>query len=668
MMQEKKLSLTSAIASNARNLDEILYANRREINKPDSNGNFPLLVAVRKVNCVLVSTLVEEYQADVNIVDRKGNTPLIMAILACAKSSEAQMIVELLVNNEADVNAYGSNDNTPLICACFIDNVDCVRLLLDRKADCNAANGNGETPLIIAAARGNPKIVKELLDAGALADATDGQGNTALSVTQNRAVRELLIASGNDNDEDFDVEKIGLESLSIARGRTHDDVDDDTREYKSTHSNARPRGRPRQPLSRNRPIRRFPRDDRQAPRGRIFPRRDDSESDMRPRQPTQYELDDHLLRAAQHGRVDAIKPLIFQGANVNAKHPNTVLMEAAMQGHEAVVRELLACGAKINERDENRDEKGGNTALIYAVIHERTGVVAVLLENGADIFLANNQGYSAIMLAAHMNVPSLVILFKNKMGTNYIRALAQNVKTRDFWLAVSNGNSDIVEAYIGTGGDVDIKDDRGDPALCIAAKKGHEMVVKLLLLAKASVNAKDGGGDTALHRSVSAGNANIVAMLIAAKADPNIQEKHGWTAFEIADQGSEIWKILKKKTKRTYQPSSVSQSYPAPFSCQLTPLGPPPFPGSYAAVMQPSPMGYSPAYQSPSSASPSSSPASSGGISVTGAAHAILQNLGTFVSLASDIGNLGSDVAHHHMNHVPGDMANIYHDGSHLKF
>ena len=83
----------------------------------------------------------------------------------------------------------------------------------------------------------------------------------------------------------------------------------------------------------------------------------------------------------------------------------SALMIAAFEGHDGMVRALLARGASPNLRDAQR-----NTALLYAlnartVPHPRqAGVVRALLEGGASPAMANRQGASALALAAGLGL------------------------------------------------------------------------------------------------------------------------------------------------------------------------------------------------------------------------------------------------------------------------
>jgi ankyrin repeat protein len=71
----------------------------------------------------------------------------------------------------------------------------------------------------------------------------------------------------------------------------------------------------------------------------------------------------------------------------------TPLLEASIAGRVDMVRELLAAGARA---DATHYLVHDNTALIYAAMEHHAGVVAALLEWGADANARNDAGETAL--------------------------------------------------------------------------------------------------------------------------------------------------------------------------------------------------------------------------------------------------------------------------------
>jgi ankyrin repeat protein len=90
-----------------------------------------------------------------------------------------------------------------------------------------------------------------------------------------------------------------------------------------------------------------------------------------------------LMTAARVGDLASVKALLLHGARVDAKDDRrgqTALMWAAAEGHAKVAEMLIEVGADFRSRLAS-----GFTPLLFAVREGRTEVVRVLLKAGADV-------------------------------------------------------------------------------------------------------------------------------------------------------------------------------------------------------------------------------------------------------------------------------------------
>src|SRR5262245_53894821 len=90
-----------------------------------------------------------------------------------------------------------------------------------------------------------------------------------------------------------------------------------------------------------------------------------------------------LMTAARVGTLASVKALLARGANVDSrdeKHGQTALMWAAAEGHAPVVDMLIEVGADYKARLAS-----GMTALLFAIREGHGDVVRVLLKAGADV-------------------------------------------------------------------------------------------------------------------------------------------------------------------------------------------------------------------------------------------------------------------------------------------
>lgn len=103
----------------------------------------------------------------------------------------------------------------------------------------------------------------------------------------------------------------------------------------------------------------------------------------------------------------------------------------------------------------------------------------------------------------------------------------------DLVSAAENGDSQKVEALLGSGVSVNDKDQKGWTALTIAAQANQSKIVKMLLSKGAEVNLRDdfGMGRTALMRASALGHDDIVDILLAHKADVGVKREDGGVAL-----------------------------------------------------------------------------------------------------------------------------------------
>ena len=125
-----------------------------------------------------------------------------------------------------------------------------------------------------------------------------------------------------------------------------------------------------------------------------------------------------IVSAAQDGRLADLKRLLAEGADPDGK---TVPMEvgpnkqrasepaiklAAYHGHRDVVEALHLAGADLDATDDILKK----TALMSAVSEGKTSIVQQLLSGGADVNIANADGYTAIDYAKARHPECLRVL------------------------------------------------------------------------------------------------------------------------------------------------------------------------------------------------------------------------------------------------------------------
>jgi len=78
--------------------------------------------------------------------------------------------------------------------------------------------------------------------------------------------------------------------------------------------------------------------------------------------------------------------------------PDVSVMDAAVKGDVNVIRQHIAAGTDLNQRDP----MSGSTALIVATLFGQNETAILLIEGGADLEVRNNEGSTALHLAAFL--------------------------------------------------------------------------------------------------------------------------------------------------------------------------------------------------------------------------------------------------------------------------
>ena len=165
-----------AIQADDAGVIKALLARGFDANTPDPKGQNGLYLAVREPSPKAAQVLIDWPKTDPNILNAKGESPLMLAAL-----KGHQALAEKLIKKGADVNKTGW---TPLHYAATSGQLAIISLLLENSAYIDAESPNGSTPLMMAAMYGTPAAVKLLLQEGADAQLKNQEGLTALQFAQ----------------------------------------------------------------------------------------------------------------------------------------------------------------------------------------------------------------------------------------------------------------------------------------------------------------------------------------------------------------------------------------------------------------------------------------------------------------------------------------------------
>ena len=141
----------------------------------DSKGELMLNLAIRDKSDAVVAYLLANKATDVDISNKVGETPLMMASI----EGNLPLVKTLVVQNKAQINHIGW---TPLHYASSRGQLEVAQYLITNGATIDSMSPSNTTPLMMATLGGNEELIKLLLDKGADLKLRNDQGFTAIDI------------------------------------------------------------------------------------------------------------------------------------------------------------------------------------------------------------------------------------------------------------------------------------------------------------------------------------------------------------------------------------------------------------------------------------------------------------------------------------------------------
>ncbi|XP_038988761.1 E3 ubiquitin-protein ligase KEG [Phoenix dactylifera] len=185
---ELKVSSTNAAEPSPTSV-EVFQDNPNVLHRLVSEGDITgvrdlLAKAASERNSCLICSLLEAQSAD-------GHTAL---HLACRRGS-VELVETILAYEEADVDILDKDGDPPIVFALSAGSPECVRALINRSANVSSRLREGLGPFVthVCAFHGQPECMKELLLAGADPNAVDDEGESVLHRTIAKRYTECAI-------------------------------------------------------------------------------------------------------------------------------------------------------------------------------------------------------------------------------------------------------------------------------------------------------------------------------------------------------------------------------------------------------------------------------------------------------------------------------------------
>ncbi len=182
-----------------------------------------------------------------------------------------------------------------------------------------------------------------------------------------------------------------------------------------------------------------------------------------------------LMLATGQGYLDLVYLLMEQGANVNAQNQEslTALMIAAEQNNLDIARFLVQQGAELN----GYEQISHLTPLMWAVEEGHFELAEFLLQSGANVNVQNPYGSTALTVAIIKDRTEIVKMLLD-FGADFSNS-------KDDWtplrLAVLEGNRKILELLIRHGADLHETDSEGTTIYTMATARGQTELADFLV-------------------------------------------------------------------------------------------------------------------------------------------------------------------------------------------
>jgi len=513
---------------------------------------------------------------EVNIPALCNRTPLLWAI------TSSSMMIKTLIDLGADVNAQRTDDKVaPLLLAARWNSYMASRLLLEHGADPNIQASEGGSPLHYCVSKGFFEVSQFLIKIGCNINLRRKNGRTPLhdAIANSRVNLVKLLLENNADSNIQDDEGNTPLHLSVCKGNFK--ISQLLIEAGCSINTRNKNGRT--PLHYAVRI-------RQGDLVKLL-LKNNADSNIQ-----DAEGDTPLHLSFGKGNLEISQLLIKAGCNINTRNKNgrTPLHVAVLINDKDLVKLLLENNADANIQDGELD-----TPLFLSVRREKFEISQLLIEIGCKINLRDKTYHTPLYIAVKNKYPDdqlikLLLECNADLTMRYIEDPKDRlylVRGKDrgrltwcyvvverhlqglFLKQTKGGSLDVADfgtvlepvwgenppetnwEKVNEKVDAMFKEIPGKTLLHVASRNNNTEITDLLVKYGADVNARDAAGFTPLHIAAIHGNMKVVKKLVDLKADVSQVTVDGKDAVDLAhlNEETEIEEYLRPRITSSHR-------------------------------------------------------------------------------------------------------------------
>ena len=261
------------------------------------------------------------------------------------------------------------------------------------------------------------------------------------------------------------------------------------------------------------------------------------------------------------GDLIKINRYINQGGDINIYYEGFSLLYILVQkNYLSCVKEFLRCKANPNIKNTNT----GLSPLHVAGYNDNIEMIKILLENGAEIDLEDNEGNTPICFCARFGNEKSIKFLKEKGADIYKR---NKSKISPIETCIQYGHKKSMEIFLEFGYEINNISQGEMSLLGVATINNNIEIINYFVEKGADINLRDGLGYTPIFYSIIAESGYLLKYYLEKGVDINIlcKDNNSLLYYSLQNKSDEIFNILIDRdiNVNTYSNKGISPLYKA---------------------------------------------------------------------------------------------------------